>query len=443
MLWLLSADIRLPIAGQMVAIPGYMVWCALAFSAAGSALTFWVGRPMVDDNAIRYGREAELRYALVRVTELAEGITLYGGEADERRTLAGIYGTVVTAMRKLANDLARLTWVTSGYGWLALVVPVVVAAPGYFSGSLSLGGLMMTVNSFNQVQSSLRWFVDNFSRLADWGATLERVTGLHDALQSLDQANGAHGRLDCIEDDSDGVRFETFELALPNGRARFETPTVAIEAGERVQILGDVASGKSTLFLAIAGLWSRGNGSIRRPAREHMMFMPERPYFPLGTLAEAIAYPDAPDHFEPGLIERHLVEVGLKRLAVCLEEVERWDKRLGLDDQQCVAFARLLLHRPNWAVMDDAMSSLGAHQRRRILMALGKLETLSVISLTRDEEREPFFGRLLHFGRSVGRIPDLKSSDGKTPAAGASMTPIHLQAGHEAGKRPIAQTPDR
>ena len=167
-----------------VRIPGYMVWCALAYALAGSWLTWRVGGPLIQLNADRYGREAEFRFALVRVSERAEGIGLYRGESDERRALNAAVNRVMASMRRLATGLTRLTWITSGYGWLAIVVPIAVAAPGYFGGSLSLGGLMMVVGAFNQVQQALRWFVDNFSRIADWRATLLRVVAFRDGLLS-------------------------------------------------------------------------------------------------------------------------------------------------------------------------------------------------------------------------------------------------------------------
>ncbi len=398
-LWVLSEQVKFDIGGKLVGIPGYMVWCAVGFAAAGSALTWRVGRPMVDDNAARYAREAELRFALVRVGESAAGITLYGGEADERRTIAVLFGNVIKAMRRLTDDLARLTWVTSGYGWLALVVPVIVASPGYFSGAMSLGGLMMVVNSFNQVQSSLRWFVDNYSRLADWQATLKRVESLHEALTTLDRPNGVHGRIDFIEDPDDGLVFEDFELALPNGRAAFETPSLKIEAGERVRIFAEPAAGKSTLFLTLAGLWSRGLGTIRLPPRDRVMFLPERPYFPLGSLRAAVAYPEQPDEFDDSAIEAALMAVGLPRLAGCLDDVERWDQVLSSDDQQTLAFARAALHRPPWIVMDDATSALDPTQSRRALAALADIPGATVISLTRSESFDGFFHRTLRLGR--------------------------------------------
>ena len=398
-LWVLSEQVKFEIGGKLVAIPGYMVWCAVGFALAGSTLTWWVGRPMVADNAARYAREAELRFALVRIGESAEGITLYGGEADERRTIAGLFANVLTAMRRLADDLARLTWVTSGYGWLALVVPVIVASPGYFVGAMSLGGLMMVVNAFNQVQNSLRWFVDNFSRLADWRATFIRIEALHEALASLDRANGVQGHVDFIVDPDDGLVFEDFELALPSGRAAFEKPSLAIAKGERVQIFGEPSAGKSTLFLTLAGLWSRGNGRIRLPPRERIAFLPERPYFPLGSLREALAYPEQGDGFDSRVMVAALEAVGLKRLTSCLEDVERWDKRLTSDEQQMLAFARVLLHRPAWVVMDDATSDLDITQTRRVFEALGALPGMTVVSLSRSEDLGEFFQRSVRLGR--------------------------------------------
>lgn len=401
-LWVLSEQVKFDIGGKLVGIPGYMVWCALAFSIAGSALTWRVGRPMVDDNAARYAREADMRFALVRIGESAEGITLYGGEADERRTIDVVFGRVLTAMKRLVDDLARLTWVTSGYGWLALVVPVIVASPGYFSGAMSLGGLMMVVNSFNQVQSSLRWFVDNYSRIADWRATLRRVEALHEALAALDRPPGGDGRFDFVEDAGDGVRFEGFDLKLPSGHSGFAGADMAIERGERVQIVGETAAGKSTLFLAMAGLWSRGKGVIRHPPRDRMIFLPERPYFPIGTLAEALAYPDAPEGFPNEDMTKALVAVGLGRLTVCLDQTLRWDRDIAFDDQQLLAFARVCLHRPEWVVMDDAMSALGASARRRVFAAMQGLPGLSVIALTKAEDGDPFFGRTIPLVRRNG-----------------------------------------
>ena len=198
-LWLLSEQVVFDFGNGPVTIPGYMVWCALAYSLGGSLLAWHIGRPLVSLNAERYAREAELRIALVRINERADGIVLHAGEADERRLLDEPVGGVVNMMARLAGALARLTWITSGYGWLAMVVPIVVAAPGYFDGDISFGTLMVVVGAFNQVQSSLRWFVDNLPQIADWRATLLRVVAFRDALATVDTIGADTGRIEVVE----------------------------------------------------------------------------------------------------------------------------------------------------------------------------------------------------------------------------------------------------
>jgi vitamin B12/bleomycin/antimicrobial peptide transport system ATP-binding/permease protein len=269
-LWVLSNQVVFDFGNGPVTIPGYMVWCALAYSLGGSLLAWHVGRPLIPLNAERYAREADLRIALVRINEHADGIVLHGGEADERRLLDEPVNGVVTMMTRLAGALARLTWITSGYGWLALVVPIVVAAPGYFDSDLSFGTLMMVVGAFNQVQSSLRWFVDNLPQIADWRATLLRVVAFRDALATVDTIGAETGRIEVIGSASDELEFDDLQLALPELCVTLDQRRVEISPGERIQILGEAASGKTTLFRALAGMWPWGGGTLRLPPREEM-----------------------------------------------------------------------------------------------------------------------------------------------------------------------------
>ena len=243
-LWVLSDQVVFDIGGRRVAIPGYMVWCALAYSLGGSLLAWRIGRPLVALNAERYAREADLRFALVRVNEHADGIALYGGEADERRLLDEPVERVVTIMARLAGALARLTWITSGYGWLALVVPIVVAAPGYFDGELSFGALMMVVGAFNQVQSSLRWFVDNLAQIADWRATLLRIVSFRDALPEVDTIGEEAGRIAIVDGEADQLVLEDLAVALPEACATLDQARVEVGPGERVQMLGKPGVGQ-------------------------------------------------------------------------------------------------------------------------------------------------------------------------------------------------------
>jgi putative ATP-binding cassette transporter len=342
-LWVLSAQVVFSVDGRVFAIPGYMVWCALAYSLGGSLLAWRVGRPLIPLNGERYAREAELRFALVRVNEYAEGIALYGGEADERRILNGAVDSVVTVMARLAGGLARLTWITSGYGWLAIVVPILVAAPGYFDGELSFGALMMVVGAFNQVQSSLRWFVDNLAQIADWRATLLRVATVRDALMAIETLGENVGRIRIVDSEAGNLALEDLVLAFAGGRATLEEGRLEVGPGERILIAGEPGAGKSMLFRAIAGLWQCGTGTIRLPPRDTLMLMPDRPYMPLGTLRAAVCYPDQPERCEDAAVRAALERVDLGHLAPSLDRSERWDRQLSLDEQQRLAFARMLL----------------------------------------------------------------------------------------------------
>ena len=344
-----------------------------------------MGRPLVALNAERYAREADLRFALVRVNEYAAGISLYGGEADERRVLDEPVDRVVTVMARLAGGLARLTWITSGYGWLAIVVPIIVAAPGYFDGELSFGTLMMVVGAFNQVQSSLRWFVDNLAQIADLRATLLRIVAFRDALPEVDTIGEEAGRIAVVDAGSDQLVLEGLAVALPDACVTLDQGRVEIEPGERIQIVGTPGAGKSTVFRALAGMWPWGGGTIHLPPRDEMMFMPQRPYLPLGTLRAAVSYPDGPERFDDAAVRAALERVDLGHLVPLLDRTQRWDRQLTLDEQQRLAFARLLLHEPRWVVLDDAVGALDEEHRRLVLSIF---------------ERELASATVIHFGRN-------------------------------------------
>ena len=406
-LWVLSAQVVFVVGERSFSIPGYMVWCALAYAIGGSWFAWRVGRPLIPLNATRYAREAELRFALVRVSECAEGIALHGGEADERRILDGTVGHVVTAMRSLAGRLARLTWVTSGHGWLGLVAPILVAAPGYFGGGLSFGGLMMVIGAFNQVQQSLRWFVEHFDQIADWRATLLRVMALRDALSADDTPGGEPGGIELLEHPLGHLGFENLSVTLGGARATLDPARVEVAPGERVLIIADRGSDKSTLFRAMAGLWPWGTGTIHLPPRRSMMFMPQRPYLPLGSLHAAVSYPAEPERFESAEVGATLERVGLDYLVPSIDRKQRWDKDLSLDEQQRLAFARLLLHQPRWVLLDDAMGALEEDHRRLMLSIFeDELADAAVISIGRSPAHNGFYSRILHFRRlSEGAVP--------------------------------------
>ena len=405
-LWLLSAQVVFEWAGRSFVIPGYMVWCAIAYSLCGSLLGWRIGRPLIALNAERYAREAELRFALVSANEHADGIALHGGEADERRVLGAPVDRLVALMVSLARGLARLTWVTSGYGWLAIVVPIIVAAPGYFAGDLTFGGLMMVVGAFNQVQSSLRWFVDNLAQIADWRATLLRVVAFRNALPMVETMGEETGHIEIVETGFEALVLDRVEIALPNECATLDQDRVEVGPGERVQILGKAGSGKSSLFRALAGMWPWGSGTIQLPPRREMAFMPPRPYLPAGTLRAAVSYPAASDRFEAAAVTAALHGVDLGHLEPLLDRADRWDRELPLDEQQRLAFVRLLLHEPRWVVLDDALDAVSeAHRRLVLSLAHRELKGVALVRLGRDPVLDGFWDRTINIvGRPGGAL---------------------------------------
>jgi putative ATP-binding cassette transporter len=400
-LWFLSSNVSFNLFGRDVVIPGYMVWVAIAYAGLGSGLTLLVGRPLIGLNTERYAREAELRYALVRVNESAESIALYNGEPDERRSLDGFVQSVVASTWRLSGALARLTWITSGYGWLAIVVPIVAAAPGYLSGSLSFGAMMMVVGAFNQVQTALRYFVDNFPKIADWRSAVLRVATFQRAATDLDALIAEHSRIEIVPHPLGRLSFDNLSISMSDGSIIIEDATAEVTPGERVLIMGASGSGKSTLFRAIAGLWPWGTGTIRIPSGEKIMFLPQRPYLPLGTLRAAISYPAPPGAFDDGTITDALGRCGLSDFADALDREERWDRTMSHGQQQRIAFARLLLHRPRWVFMDEATSALDEDSQTEMLTLFDReLAGTSVLSIGHRPGLEAFHTRTLHLRKT-------------------------------------------
>ncbi len=401
-LWGLSSQVVFDWHGTEFTIPGYMVWCALAYAAVGSWLTWWVGRPLIQLNADHYAREASFRVALVRVVERAEAIVLYRGEADERASLDSKFNVIQKVARKLAGGVARLTWITSGHGWLAIVAPFMIAAPGYFSGRLSLGALMITVGAFNQVQSSLRWFVDNFSQIADWRATLARVVSMREALRALETLHENENRISYSEHSDQKLVFEHVEVYLPGSVTEcivLDEEKVELSAGDHVLVGGDVASGKTTFFLALAGLCPWGRGKIILPPRDDIMFLPRQPYLPTGSLRAAIAYPAEAHVFPDEAIRTALSRVGLVHLVRDLDREATWEKQLSLDEEQALGFARVLLHVPKWVFLDDALGAMEPDKRAALMATFHKeLAGSAVISTGRGAENG-FYGKTLHLHR--------------------------------------------
>ena len=358
-LWVLSNDFLFRVGDRDYTVPGFMVWAAILYASAGSLMSYWVGRGLIGRNAERYAREADLRFSLVRVNEHVDDISLAQGEEDERRRIALHLGNVLSATRRIVMGHANLTWVTAGFGWVTIVAPILVAAPLYFSGKVSFGGLMMAAGAFTQAQSSLRWFIDNFSAIADWRASLLRVANFRHALISSHEPRGFESRITYTEGDPGTITIDGLEIVSAANADKLKETHVVVKSGERVLILGAPGTGKTQLFRALAGLWPWGAGHITRPLGEQIFYLPRgTPYLPRGSLREVLAYPLKADSFGDDAFARCLYRLGLERLAPLLDATRRWDWELSQDEQLCLAIARILLQAPPCLLIDGTFGSL-------------------------------------------------------------------------------------
>ncbi|MBV8102748.1 MAG: ABC transporter ATP-binding protein/permease [Verrucomicrobia bacterium] len=412
-LWMLSGNVTFHFNGRSFGIPGYMVWTALIYAGTASWLSWLVGRPLIQLNAQHYAQEAELRFALVWLNEHIDSVALYGGEDDEKQRLGVALETVLRIMGRIVGASTRLTWITSGYGWSTIVVPILLAAPGYFGGGLSFGALMMSVGAFNQVQQALRWFIDNFNAIADWRATLLRIATFRQALVAVETVGANEKQIEFSEASDNKIVLENLEIATPTGCAKLDQPHVEIAQGERVLISGESGAGKTILFRTIAGLWRWGMGQVTLPKGHAVMFMPRQPYVPLGTLRAALAYPsDQVSHSDEELAAA-LRSAGLDRLSSAIDHVERWDKELSFDEQQRLVFTRMLLHKPHCVVIDEALDTLDDATRECIIQLLNsEMKDTAVINIGRAASNDHFFTRILKLIKEpAGRcfMPDLSS----------------------------------
>ncbi|SFK42450.1 ABC transporter ATP-binding protein/permease [Falsiroseomonas stagni] len=432
-LWTLSGPLHMAFGANEFEIPGYMVWAALLYAVVGSVLTWFIGGPMVDINIRRNEAESNHRFALIRMRESSEGIALIRGEADEERGLKRAFGQVVAVMKDLYGSERRLMWLTSAYGMAAGVVPILVASPRYFAGAITLGVLMQITQAFLEVTRSLNWFVDKFPILADWRSHVERVAALEDTFDEA-EAMEAEQRITVTEGPDEQGReilaFRDLQIGHSDGNVVIQEANAEIKAGEKVLIVGESGTGKSTLFRAIAGLWPWGAGEIRIPPRDRMMFMPQRPYIPLGSLRAALAYPAAPKKFPDAALAAALERCGLPHLVPRLEEEDRWDRVLSLGEQQRLAFARLLLHRPRWVFLDEATAALD-EENQDVMMNLFREELAesALVSIGHRPGLDAYHDRTLHLSRApdgarlevrrrVGPAPRPKGKAGPLVAAG-------------------------
>ena len=374
-LWTLSGAVSL----FGINIPGYMVWVALLYAVLGTVFTDLIGRPLAALNFKQQRVEADFRFSLVRLRENIEGVALYGGEDGEKHGLKDRFSAVMANWWAIMQRMKLLNALISGYGQAAVIFPVVVAAPRYFAGEFALGGLMQTVNAFGQVQGAMSWFITSYSSLASWSATIERLATFDRAITAA-QTSGQG--LAVTSGPQDGYELRDVTLTLPNGEPLLSHADLVLPKGHSVVISGRSGSGKSTLFRALAGIWPFGQGKVLRP-RGSVLFLPQRPYIPLGTLRHAVAYPAPAEEFQTEVIEQALRDVGLAGLIPRLDEEDYWTQRLSGGEQQRLAMARALLNKPEWLFLDEATASLDPDSEHELYDAVHRLlPTTTIVSIS-------------------------------------------------------------
>lgn len=403
-LWTLSAAAPLHLFGASFTIPGYLVWAALLYAAVGTTLTHLIGWPLVSLNFRQQRFEADFRFNLVRVRENSEQIALLGGETAERERLLDRFGYVVGNFLLIMQRTKKLTFLTSGYTQISIVFPFIVISPAYFAGAVQLGGLMQTASAFTSVQTALSFFVNAYRSLAEWRAVVARLDGFNIAAERARAAATAPQAIAVsTREGRDRVEIDDLLVQLPQGTPLVAADDIAIAAGERVLLTGPSGSGKSTLFRAIAGTWPFGAGTIRVPKGAKLMALPQRPYFPIGTLTAAVTYPDEPGTFDAEALSEVITAVGLPALAGRITEEAHWNRMLSLGEQQRLGIARAVLQAPDYLFLDEATASLdeaaeaalyrllNARLKRTTIVSIGHRSTLAAfhrrgLVLERDGE---------------------------------------------------------
>ena len=392
-LWVLSGPFTIPWVN--VTVPGYMVWTALLYAIVGTWLTNLIGRPLIQLNFNQQRYEADFRYSLVRFRENTEGVALYRGEADELRGFRDRFANVVRNWWGIMRQQKRLTSFTAGYGQAAIIFPFVVAAPRYFRGEFALGGLMQTASAFGQVQDSLSYIISSYTDIAEWRAVVARLVGFNKALDQVRTEAAIQG-IRHEEAPAGGLGLEHVHLALPDGRPLVEDISVSLRRGDNALISGPSGAGKSTLFRAIAGIWPFGRGRITMPAGDRVLFLPQKPYLPLGTIREIVSYPTPPAGLTDATLREGLEAVGLPQLGDKLDESANWALRLSPGEQQRIAFARALVQKPDWLFLDEATSAVDEASEGPLYALLReRLPGATVISVGHRSTLRPFHARRL------------------------------------------------
>jgi len=382
-LWGLSASAPLTISGQEFIIPGYLVWGALIYAIFGTALTQWIGSPLVNLSFEQQRFEADFRFNLVRSRENSEQIALLKGESAERERLTHRFGRVIDNWYAIMSRTKRLTAFTASYSQAAVVFPYILVAPAYFADKIQLGGMMQTGSAFSSVQQALSFFVSAYRTLAEWRSVVARLDGFEMSIRSAITLANRADSIDVVASaGGDNIQLKHLVVSLPNGTPLVTAEALNILGHQRTLVTGPSGAGKSTLFRAIAGIWPFGGGSITIPAKAKLMMLPQRPYFPVGSLRAAVVYPAEADAFSPQQVSDVLVAVGMPQLALQLDEEAHWNRMLSLGEQQRLGLARALLHGPQYLFLDEATASLDEASEAKLYRLIEqKLPTTTIVSI--------------------------------------------------------------
>ena len=395
-LWGLSGALTLPWwGGGSLEIPGYMLWVALIYAIGGTWLNHRIGRPLARLNFEQQHYEADFRFSLVRLRENAEGIALYGGEIQEKQGLYQRFDKIFSNWWSIMLCQKRLNWFSSGYDQLAIIFPYVVSAPRYFSGGLEIGDLMQTASAFGRVQGALSWFIVAYVNLANWRAAVQRLVSFRAAIATA-HATADSGFVRAPEPGRANLSVDGLILTCPQHPQPLLQADLVFTPGESVLISGRSGSGKSTLFRALAGLWPYGQGRIRLPEKARLLFLPQKPYLPIGALRDVVAYPASAASFSDATLRDALTVCGAEALAACLDDVDHWGHRLSPGEQQRVAIARAILNQPDWLFLDEATSACDPGSESQLYESLRqRLPRTTVISIGHRVSLHSFHRRRL------------------------------------------------
>lgn len=423
-LWGLSGSFSFMLGGSNFSIPGYMVWVAIAYCLLGSVLTHYIGRSQIKLNFFQQKYEADFRHHMVRVREYSESIALDKGEPVERSHLGARFSTVLSNYIALIKAQKNLIWFTSFFGQAAIIFPFVVAAPRFFSGAIALGQLMQIASAFGQVQGSLSWFVDSYSGLASWRATTDRLTSFDESMTACEAfaPQSSTAKIEAAGSATVAAHQLTaheLRLSLPNGQVLLEHANLSAQAGDAILLSGPSGSGKSTLFRAFAGIWPFSTGQVQLPA--NAMFIPQRPYFPNGSLRDALAYPEPAASYTDAMLQDALTQALLPQLANKLDVEAAWGQTLSGGEQQRLAIARVMLKKPQWIFADEATSALDIEAENTLykrLLALVNTAKGAIISIAHRPSVAAFHNKVWQLEKSAFNPKDTPvSTHADAPAA--------------------------